>query len=97
MIDDPIVAEVRETRKKFEASYNNDFKAFYKQMIDLQQQYSDRLVTSPLPLQVVIWPTQHQLAPDAANRAFWHTHRQTAECIAHSRDITTFRETAPPP
>jgi len=59
MTDDPIVAEVRATRKKIEAIAGADFVTLYKQMLVLQKQYAYRLVTSPLPVFVRELPAQN--------------------------------------
>jgi hypothetical protein len=56
--EDPIVAEVRAARKKIETAYGNDFQQLYTRMVELQKQYSLRLVTSPLPLRAITWTLQ---------------------------------------
>jgi len=67
--EDPIVAEVRAVRKKIEATYGDDFNLLYKQMMELQKQYSRSLIISPLPLRAIIWslqkPTIHGVAGSA--------------------------------
>ncbi len=61
--EDPIVAEVRATRKKIEATYGNDFHLLYERMMELQKQYSLKLVTSPLPLRAITWSLQKATLP----------------------------------
>lgn len=63
--DDPIVAEVRAVRKKIEAVCNDDFKLLYKQMLELQKQYSIDLITHPLPLRAMTWSLQNVKSQDA--------------------------------
>ena len=67
--EDPIVAEVRAARKKIEATYGNDFYMLYKQMMELQKQYSLRLVTSPLPLRPITWSLQKASLPSVSGAA----------------------------
>ena len=57
--DDPIVEEVRATRKKIESALGNEFKTLYQQMLELQKQYSSRLVTIPLPPPVSLLAPQN--------------------------------------
>ena len=61
--EDSIVAEVRAARKKIEATYGNDFYLLYRQMMELQKQYSLKLVTSPLPLRAITWSLQRAVLP----------------------------------
>ena len=68
-IEDPIVAEVRAARKKIEATYGNDFQLLYKQMIELQKQYSLKLVTSPLPVRAITWSLQRVTLPGVSGVA----------------------------
>ena len=65
--DDPIVAEVRETRKKIEMAANNDFETLYERMVELQKQYPYRLITAPLPLPVVTLYTERRRDPDESD------------------------------
>jgi len=67
--EDPIVAEVRATRKKIEATYDNDFHLLYKQMMELQKQYSLKLVTDPLPLRAITWSLQKATLPGLSDAA----------------------------
>jgi hypothetical protein len=67
--EDPIVAEVRAARKKIEATYGNDFHMLYKKMMELQKQYSLRLVTSPLPLRAITWSLQKATSPSVSDAA----------------------------
>jgi uncharacterized protein YacL len=66
MDEDAIVAEVRVTRKKIEEATGNDFKALNRKMLELQKQFADRLVTSPLPLSQVTELKGAQPAADSA-------------------------------
>ncbi len=67
--EDPIVAEVRASRKKIEATYGNDFHLLYKRMIEMQKQYSLRLITSPLPLRAITWSLQKATLPSVSGAA----------------------------
>ena len=67
--EDPIVAEVRAARKKIEATCGNDFHLLYKRMMQLQKQYSLKLVTSPLPLRAITWSLQKAALPDVSGAA----------------------------
>ena len=67
--EDPIVAEVRAARKKIEATYENDFHLLYKRMMELQKQYSLKLVTSPLPLRAITWSLQKVTLPSVSSAA----------------------------
>ena len=63
-IEDPIVEEVRATRKAIEAAANNDYTVLYAEMIELQKQYTLRLITTPLPLEAIDLPTRYGHTPD---------------------------------
>ena len=45
MINDPIVKEVREARKKIFESYNNDIHSYLADIIKRQKKHGDRLVS----------------------------------------------------
>ena len=50
MWKDPIVEEVRETRRRIMARFNNDPDAYYRHLMQLQEQHKDRVVCrGPVP------------------------------------------------
>lgn len=50
MPNDPIVEEVRKIRGEIESELGDDPKAYYRHLIQLQEQWKERLVTrTPLP------------------------------------------------
>ena len=46
-IDDPVIAEIRDIRRKISARFNHDPERLVKYYINMQKRFKSRLITDP--------------------------------------------------
>lgn len=66
--EDPIVAEVRASRKIIENACKNDAGELYQRMLVLQNSSLQKLVTQPLPTPIIKWSFEQVDLPDNQTR-----------------------------